>query len=267
MPTLKVWNGATWDVIGGVPGASGPAGGAGPAGGTFNLVIAGNTSGATASISSGTLTLAGGAGITLSQAGNAITIMQPEVTRSLLYEAPAQTALTASNAGLMLQPLQIRGPITASEFNWMMSGSFTTSTGSGTVSAWCGVYDVVNGTSLALLSSGSVSYSMAASASTLWHSLRQWSMPFNMNASRGDYAMGLIVRTSGQGVFSIFGANTQNFFGSAGIASNVTNKILPFLGLYTSSTTGLPANIPSASIMGSGSYARRYDFMFRLLGA
>lgn len=39
-----------------------------------NLTLAGNTAGALAQVSSGTLTLAGGANITLSQAGNAITI-------------------------------------------------------------------------------------------------------------------------------------------------------------------------------------------------
>ena len=44
-----------------------------------NLTISGNTSGALAAISSGTLTLAGGNNITLSQAGNAITISGPNV--------------------------------------------------------------------------------------------------------------------------------------------------------------------------------------------
>jgi hypothetical protein len=42
-------------------------------------VIAGNTAGVTASVSSGTMTLAGGNNITLSQAGNAITISGPNV--------------------------------------------------------------------------------------------------------------------------------------------------------------------------------------------
>jgi hypothetical protein len=43
-------------------------------GGRFNATISGNTAGAGAIVSSGTLTLAGGNNITLSQAGNAITI-------------------------------------------------------------------------------------------------------------------------------------------------------------------------------------------------
>ena len=44
-----------------------------------NVTISGNTSGALAAISSGTMTLAGGNNITLSQAGNAVTISGPNV--------------------------------------------------------------------------------------------------------------------------------------------------------------------------------------------
>jgi hypothetical protein len=44
----------------------------------FDLTLSGNTAGAMALISSGTLTLAGGYNITLSQAGNAVTISGPE---------------------------------------------------------------------------------------------------------------------------------------------------------------------------------------------
>lgn len=44
-----------------------------------NVTISGNTSGALAAISSGTLTIAGGNNITISQAGNAITISGPNV--------------------------------------------------------------------------------------------------------------------------------------------------------------------------------------------
>src|SRR6476659_3606287 len=40
----------------------------------YNVTLAGNTAGVLAQISSGTMTLAGGNNITLSQAGNAVTI-------------------------------------------------------------------------------------------------------------------------------------------------------------------------------------------------
>jgi len=315
MPSLKIWNGTSWDIVGGVPGGAGPTG---PGGGSFVVTLGGNTLGAMAQVSSGTLTLAGGAGISLSQAGNAITIVgggggghnvtlggnstsagagyvqistgtmtlagganiilsqngnaitiaQTEVTRSLLFEGIAQSFMSHGNGSIHLQPVQVRGPITATEFDWIMSGNFTTS-GSGTVSAWAGLYDVINSTSLALLSSGSVSYTMQVSNSTLYHSVRQWSMPFNVNASRGDYALGLIVRSSGGGSWSVFGASTQAFQGPAGVAANATYKILPFLGMYTSSSVAMPANVVAASIIGAGgasaSAARRFDYMFRVV--
>ena len=64
-------------------------------------VIAGNTAGATASISSGTMTLAGGNNITLSQAGNAITISGPNTAaqsvQSLGFYASSQTVGQSSS--------------------------------------------------------------------------------------------------------------------------------------------------------------------------
>lgn len=231
-----------------------------------DLTLAGNTSGALALISSGTLTLAGGNQITLSQAGNAVTISGPaEVTRSLLFEGFAQSweSVSAINGSLRLQPLQVRGAITATEFNWLMNNTLGAS--AATVSAWAGVYDVVNSTSLALLSSGSASYGIATVSTGSYSGFQRWSMPFNMNASRGDYAMGLIVRTSGGGSFNIFGASVQNFLGAPNVATNATITLVPFLGVYSSSTTAMPANVQAASIMGNTSRARRYDFMFRAM--
>jgi hypothetical protein len=52
----------------------------------FNLTLDGNTAGALAEVSSGTLTLAGGNGITLSQAGNAITISGSTFSQSVQPE-------------------------------------------------------------------------------------------------------------------------------------------------------------------------------------
>lgn len=318
MPVMRVWNGTSWDVISGVPGVQGPQG---PAGGNFNVTLSGNTAGVmaqvssgtltwagganitlsqngnaisiigaaggagggaaiqmggnttgtTALVSSGTLTLAGGAGITLSQAGgNAITIMQPEVTRSLLFECPAQQAISHGNASLYLQPLQIRGPLTATEFNWMMSNTLTSAGSSAALTCWAGIYDVVNSTSLALLSSASITYSWTSASTSRYNSMRQWSMPFNMDASRGDYACGMLIRTTGgagAGSFNVFGASTQNFQGVPGAVVAATHRPLPFLGVYSSSTTALPAGIPAASIIGSSTLARRWDIIFRALGA
>ena len=48
----------------------------------FNVTLSGNTAGALAQVSSGTLTLAGGNNITLSQAGNAITISAANETQT-----------------------------------------------------------------------------------------------------------------------------------------------------------------------------------------
>jgi hypothetical protein len=93
LPALKVWNGTSWDVISGPPGPTGATGSQGPGGGNFNLTLSGNTAGAMAQVSSGTLTLAGGNGVVLSQNGNAITI---SASNSL-----AAMQLAGNTAGVM----------------------------------------------------------------------------------------------------------------------------------------------------------------------
>ena len=70
------------------------------------LRISGNTAGATASLSSGTVTLAGGNGITLSQAGNAVTIsgatqsVQPNTLTAISGIAASNTTYTSGTVSL-----------------------------------------------------------------------------------------------------------------------------------------------------------------------
>ena len=62
-----------------------------------NLTLSGNTAGAMAQISSGTLTLAGGNGITLSQAGNAVTISG--ITQSVQTQDLRAVTISGNTAG------------------------------------------------------------------------------------------------------------------------------------------------------------------------
>lgn len=62
----------------------------------FNLTLSGNTDGAMAHVSSGTLTLAGGNNITLSQAGNAVTIVGPAAGAGVL--ATSGEAVASANS-------------------------------------------------------------------------------------------------------------------------------------------------------------------------
>ena len=66
-----------------------------------NLVIGGNTAGATASVSSGVMTLAGGNNITLSQAGNAITISGATTGGGGVAIANSETTFTSGTVNLV----------------------------------------------------------------------------------------------------------------------------------------------------------------------
>ncbi len=83
-------------------------------GGRFNLTISSNTAGAGALVSTGTLTLAGGNNITLSQAGNAITISGPSASAV----AGSQT-IGASNLG---NTVGTSGVVSGSAVRYLFAG-------------------------------------------------------------------------------------------------------------------------------------------------
>lgn len=272
MATLKVWNGSSWDTVSGPPGAQGASGAQGLAGGNYNLTLGGNTAGVMAQVSSGTLTWAGGNGITLSQAGNAITISGNTVpvlgTRSFLYSSFGQTVVSQSFSGLMTcQPFPVQHWLTATEFDWMMSLS-SQSTATASVSASFGIYSWANTTSLALASSGSVSYTWGSATSSNYSGLRQWSMPFNANITPGDYVAALWLRTSGSVTVAMMGESLVNFVGTAGVANASSGRELPGLGVFSVSfSTAMPANIVASQLIGTSASARMNDLVLRALGA
>jgi hypothetical protein len=69
----------------------------------FNLTLAGNTSGVLAQVSSGVLTLAGGANVTLSQAGNAITISAAAGAQTEQTQNRFNLTLAGNTAGVLAQ--------------------------------------------------------------------------------------------------------------------------------------------------------------------
>jgi hypothetical protein len=309
---LKVWNGTSWDVISGPPGPTGATGSQGPGGGNFNLTLSGNTAGAMAQVSSGTLTLAGGNGVVLSQNGNAITIsasndlaamqlagntagvmatistgtvqlagganitlsqnaqsitiLGQSGTRSFLFQTYGQMQASVGAALLSLQPLPVEWNVTCTEFDWLMSASLATS-GTMTLSASAAIYTWANTTSLALASSGSVSYTLGTAHTGSFNSIRQWSCPLNAYMTPGDYVFGLWIRQSNM-TMSILGETTWSFAGSASAATATSAREFPGLGVYSSSfSTAMPGSIQASQMGGQSGSGRMNDIIFRALGA
>ena len=113
-----------------------------------NVTLAGNTAGALAHVSSGTLTLAGGNNITLSQAGNAITISGGAGGGGGIALANSQTTYTSGTAHMVASGALTIGSTTGQSFNFSVpqtssmvgAGGITLSTSGSTVSISGPVY-------------------------------------------------------------------------------------------------------------------------------
>jgi hypothetical protein len=238
-----------------------------------DLTLAGNSTSAGAGyilMSSGTVTLAGGPNITLSQAGNAISISgAPPATgtRSFLLQTYGIMQASVGAGFLSLQPLPVEWYLTCTEFDWLMSASQITLLSTMSLTASVGIWSWANTTSLALASSGSVSYTWGTGASGSYNAIRQWSCPLNAYMTPGDYVFGLHIRMSNL-TLSILGESTFSFAGSAGVATATSAREFPGLGVFSSSfSTALPGSIVASQIGGQSQSGRMNDLILRALGA
>jgi lysophospholipase L1-like esterase len=240
--------------------------------------IAGNTSGTTASVSSGTLTLAGGPNITLSQAGNAISVSAAAAgaaAGSYWQNCDAQnSAQGLTYAGISydritLLPLENRGQafpydMTVSTAMLNVSGNFTATTVSSSFTSSFGLalYTLVNSTQLNLLNSVYATIARAANVgnTTNFHGARfatihssQWSSQPVVRAG-SHYWLAVLLRSANLGLtasISLAGqflGNTTQRSGTVGlsVATNISMGGVPFQGLLTA--TNFPATIAATNV-------------------
>ena len=247
-----------------------PSGGGAGDGGVFAGVSnLGNTAGSTGTVSTGNFVLVGGANVSLSQstgaAGSAATITiyaggggfaygkeySPEFAPTLFFAAPGQ-------ASFHIRPYPINGSLTADRavFNVFHSNA-DASVATVSVSACMGLY-TLNGSTLSLASSGSLSYTVNASSTVSSASYRGWriaTLPLGVTATPGMYYLGYAFRTStsSQAASVSFGfANYQtgsNFSGMVGTTLAGTSVGAQLFGGIFSQTTTIAPNSIAASDM------------------
>ncbi len=123
-----------------------------------NVTLAGNTAGVLAEVSSGTLTLAGGNNITLSQAGNAITISGAAAGGGALSAGISTNGNTSGDTGLASQRLVFAGGNNITLSGSTNGGSMTlTISGPNAGGAQTGISGLAN--SETTYTSGSVTFS------------------------------------------------------------------------------------------------------------
>ncbi len=246
-------------------------------------VSAGNTAGALAAISSGTVYVAGGNNITISQNANSLTwsginpgaqLMSFWQNLGVAGSAPDAMAQTNMTHGeLHLFQLDIgnnifAGNMTVSSMFMNVTMNRTATLASHRSTLLFGLYTVI-GSSLSLHNSGSVTWGdtgssgVSVNASNLYHGKRWIYLPTanfsaSLTMSQTLYYAGLMVLTAGQSVaLSHFGA----YMGESGQRSGTFNAasatathlgMIPFMGVYASSTNAMPGSIASQSVRKTG---------------
>lgn len=251
-----------------------------------NITLSGNTAGVMAQISSGTLTLAGGDNVTLSQNGNAVTIsagaggggagtyadmwfpyneaqnMVGQVGQSTLGFMPLPTPSIGSEVRIdrLVYPLH---------FSNSSSG-----TGSMSATFWMGLYTRNNSSiSLAHSHSGSVSLAYAGNnSSASQRGIRLLSFGWTTTIPDNRYYVGIVSRSSTAG----FNASlsqvmatqlASNVSGMWNAATNATVQWPLGIGFYSAATAGLPASVAFSQIHGTNSLAARPPSWFMVSGS
>lgn len=253
---------------------------------THNVVIGGNTQGATAVIQSGTMTLAGGSNITLSQAGNALTIIGGGGGAALTYSlweniGPAMIG-SASTAAMMdvnsvAQASMTFFPAAPLAPGWAMPSAMTVSTvfidvscsatgTSTTAASYTAIYalyvlasSISPGDQLKLVAIGTATASAPGSnMSTSFNGARWWTIA----ASAMTQTTNLALSSTATGLS--FAAGSVYFAGLA-FSSNGAGASIPMsaLGGHLGST-GTRSGFVGSTIETSG---RWYPFQGVLPGA
>lgn len=240
-------------------------GGGTAAGGGINASLLGNnTSGALALVSSGTLRLAGGNNITLSQNGQSVTISAANSNPGSLSvwepwaigNQPVLSATTFGQSSFRMWPLYVPADLSVSQMMHLYTLSIATTAGSSfafVFSESAGIYTLTGSTlNLLTASSGATNYQFTVTGNSFTAShnnLRAYLVPMSFNASPGNYWIGILSITSSTQnnavTVSHIAASVVNstMAGTLGVASNATQQFVRGLGFYSAQTAALPASV------------------------
>jgi hypothetical protein len=174
----------------------------------------------------------------------------------------------------MYVPFYITG--TAAKIGGLLSAhtADAATTASANMSLSMGIY-TLNGSTLSLASSGSAnnafawSHSDSSTANTSVDSLRQLTVPINVNMTPGEYWIGALISsaTTYTSADLILYGNGENAWYNPSILSplgsdtSVANFVVPYQGIYTAATNAFPSAIVKSDINRSGNdMVKRADF-------
>lgn len=249
-------------------------GGTGGAGGGVAVSLSGNnTSGALALVSTGTLQLAGGNNITLSQNGQSITISGAAQTGTpgtfSMWEPIQLNAMTsqtknAAQSTLFMFPLYVPVNLSITQMLNLISISVSTSSNSSAAAALsqsAGIYTITGSTlNLLTASSGAANVAFTNTSNNSTASIagfRGFTIPMAFNATPGNYWIGIISATASTNTnwitMNSVGATFANstYSGQIGEVPAASRGVVKGLGFYSAQTAALPATIGLAELSGS----------------
>lgn len=249
----------------------------------INLTLSG-TNGSVVNISApATSSLAAAGDISISTNGSTISISRNQERASFYNPFPLhQTTTVALGQGsMMIQPMfGFRGVESLTRFDVFASVSVSTSSNSshaGALSFYMGVY-TLNGSTLSLASSGSQSYQWSNTSNNSLASItaiRRFSIPMTVDVTHGGgdawIALMTISATTNANWFTATPARvsvaTGLVQGLIGEASNITRQLNLGYGLWSTTSTALPASVAISAIRGIGSGALNNGVPFMVIGA
>lgn len=252
--------------------------------GLYAIDIGGNTAGTTSS-GAGSFRLAGGPNITLSGStaaggmtvsisggagggGGAVTYSQ-----YMPYDEAENVVGQVGQGTLFIQP-QVWPNVQFDRLAYrILASKATNSTGSATISLWAGFY-TKNGSTLSLAHSSSTTLGLTLSGtanSSLYSSARVMTMGWTTTVTANNYWVGLVSRTTtggNQATFSNFlqSQMASSFSGILGVASATSAQRILGQGIYTATTSAIPASIAFSQISGTGSAHHRPPLFYVLSG-
>lgn len=250
---------------------------AGAADGVNVLSASGNTAGTMATQSTGTVVLAGGNNITLSQSSNSISIIgaNPGGAAAIpqYWACPEWvqasnalvTNLTALSKAAVLFPINIHGTMSVQECMFPLSKVTSNQDAQFTVQ-W-GLYSYSNSTRIDLISSTQNPFSVVSSFVAA-RSVRQWELEFNgtyVSLTPGQYVVGMWFSANGDSTsamnLSMMGAATGNpvlsviHAGTNSSTNHVSHAPIPFWGRHSVTSNALRASYALSDVLGGYSGA------------
>lgn len=239
----------------------------------FFQTISGNTSG-TSTASGTNLVIGGTNGISVSHstaAGAATLWIGASDTPQSFFRAFPDDGSTAAaqmgNGTVYVYPMIREAAFTATRADILASVSLSSSSNSshaGAISVYAGIYSR-NGSTISTMSTASQSYQWTNTSNNSFASvsaLRRLSVPLNVYFQGGqDLFMAVMTRTStsnanwftAQNILQPLAGHTAQIQGLIGEVSNNTRQPMPFQGVFSASSSVLPATIGLSQITGGAS--------------